>query len=789
MKSKHWVSALSGLSIALLTLSVVKAADGTPPIIPGLTRTADGDYAGQPGNALLTELSCTACHAPVLNETLQPKKGPVLTGLFHRIQPAWATAFISDPHQVKPGTTMPDVLGKLPESQRAQVARELVAFLQSSRKPIYAPLKEDKNGDPGASNAERGYELFHTVGCVACHAPDTSEKFHQLKKEDFEDNGLVGVGPILSEWADSVPLPDLFEKYSHDSLTKFLLNPSHSRPSGRMPSLKLNVVEAADVAHYLLREKTVQTRPSEAIPAPELVEKGKSHFVQFGCVECHQHDADFSQIDRPAYERLVPERFDGGCLDVQSAHRPVEYHLTDAQRQLIKSAITAQAPETGEQFLHRKLVTGNCYACHQRIWSDQESVGGVGARRFSYFETVGHVDFGDEGKIPPPLSGVGNKLVSTALADVLAGKRDIRPHMQARMPLFGAPVTEQLPSVFSAVDDAKKNQPVLEANLPEKDLIEAGRQLVDKGCVQCHAIQGKRMTGVVGVEMANPISRLQPEWFKEFLLNPNSKRPRTRMPNFFPQGNASVPQILEGNVEHQVTAIWTYLNHSDKAELPDKLLADEQQGFELEPNESPIRLRTFMQNVGTRAFAVGFPERVHYAFDLREVRLALAWKGRFLDAHGTWFDRFIPFASPLGNEQITLTQGVALAQVDAASGRWPDSAEAAGIRYLGYRLAKPPNTVPTIRYGNQQIKVADTLTPTETGLLRRMEISQAPSDAKWAVLLASINTSIKREGTMVHVDDKLRIQIKSGHEVVVKDGHILLILKSGDQKVEVSYQW
>ena len=48
MKSKHWVSALSGLSIALLTLSVVKAADGTPPIIPGLTRTADGDYAGQP---------------------------------------------------------------------------------------------------------------------------------------------------------------------------------------------------------------------------------------------------------------------------------------------------------------------------------------------------------------------------------------------------------------------------------------------------------------------------------------------------------------------------------------------------------------------------------------------------------------------------------------------------------------------------------------------------------------------------------------------------------------------
>ncbi len=754
------------------------------PIIPGLSRQADGEYAELPGNTLLTELSCTACHEPNLGTSLPPKKGPVLTGIFHRIQPSWFAEFIVDPHKVKPGTTMPDVLGKLPDARRDTVVKELTAFLQSFRKPLYDPIKEDNNGDPGASNAERGYELFHAIGCIACHAPDASEKFHQLKKEDFEESGLVGVGPVLSEWAESVPLPNLFRKYSHDSLTKFLLNPGHSRPAGRMPGLKLNVVEAADIAHYLLREKTVVTKPSDSQPDANMMARGKSHFVQYGCIECHQTDQDFSDVDRPAYPNLTAELFTGGCLDEDLQRRPVDFNLSEQQRSLLKNAINSQVPESPEHFLHRQLVTGNCYACHQRIWSDLESVGGVGARRFPFFETVGHVDFGDEGKLPPPLSGVGDKLLTGALEDVLRGNRDIRPHMQTRMPLFTAEVTKDLAAVFAAVDQSNSDEPVLKSTLAKEELIEAGRQLVDKGCVQCHAINGKRMTGVVGVEMGQPYQRLQPEWFEEFLLDPNSKRPRTRMPNFFPQGKASVAQVLDGNVQDQVAAIWTYLNHSKTADLPDKLLADEQQGFELVPEESTIRLRTFMQNVGTRAFAVGFPQQVHYAYDLKDVRLALIWKGRFLDAHGTWFDRFIPFAAPLGDNQITLTRGVALAKV---SDPWPTSASKAGIRYLGYKLAKPPMRTPALQYGSEQLTALDQLIPSADGLARVIEVTGQPEG--WALLLASVNASVQKTADGYLVDDQLRISIVSAHQTVVQNGHILLLLKSESQKVEVKYRW
>ncbi len=37
-------------------------------------------------------------------------------------------------------------------------------------------------------------------------------------------------------------------------------------------------------------------------------------------------------------------------------------------------------------------------------------------------------------------------------------------------------------------------------------------------------------------------------------------------------------------------------------------------------------------DVGSRSILVGFPERVHVAFDANDIRLAKAWHGRFFDA-------------------------------------------------------------------------------------------------------------------------------------------------------------
>src|SRR5690606_34470265 len=84
----------------------------------------------------------------------------------------------------------------------------------------------------------------------------------------------------------------------------------------------------------------------------------------------------------------------------------------------------------------------NCYACHQR-----DTLGGVIGERDPHF-TANSPDLGDEGRIPPPLTGVGHKLRPDWMQAVLLQAATARPYMDARMPQFGSknigPLTEQL---------------------------------------------------------------------------------------------------------------------------------------------------------------------------------------------------------------------------------------------------------------------------------------------------------------------------------------------------------
>ena len=47
----------------------------------------------------------------------------------------------------------------------------------------------------------------------------------------------------------------------------------------------------------------------------------------------------------------------------------------------------------------------------------------------------------------------------------------------------------------------------------------------------------------------------------------------------------------------------------------------------------------------------------HFAFDADRIRLAQVWRGRFIDAHGTWFNRFQPPIVPLGVNVIGVSPG------------------------------------------------------------------------------------------------------------------------------------
>ncbi|MGI9244333.1 MAG: hypothetical protein ACR2RV_26275, partial [Verrucomicrobiales bacterium] len=161
------------------------------------------------------------------------RKAPRLAAVGGRGNPDYLKAFIESPHDVKPGSTMPDLLGAVPPEERRAVAESITHYLVSLHKGAPFGLQS-----PDGVAAEQGEQLFHSVGCVACHAPRDPAGEELLKES-------------------SVPLGALEKKYSFKSLSEFLKRPHSVRPSGRMPDLRLPGHEVERISHYLLRETEV----------------------------------------------------------------------------------------------------------------------------------------------------------------------------------------------------------------------------------------------------------------------------------------------------------------------------------------------------------------------------------------------------------------------------------------------------------------------------------------------------------------------------------------------------
>ena len=97
--------------------------------------------------------------------------------------------------------------------------------------------------------------MFHTVGCVACHAPQ-DQPVHATDKAD-----------LAALAAGSAPLGELARKFTVDDLAAFLRDPAKVRVAGRMPSLRLTEGESRAIATYLLR---AQTPAGAAVKLPGL---------------------------------------------------------------------------------------------------------------------------------------------------------------------------------------------------------------------------------------------------------------------------------------------------------------------------------------------------------------------------------------------------------------------------------------------------------------------------------------------------------------------------------------
>ena len=570
------------------------------------------------GGALLySELGCANCHGS--SPVAVPRKGPSLESLSSRVDYNWTLDFLRNPEKGRKGSTMPMMMHGMQEEAIQAVA----AYLSTLGKGLQ--LKPARH-----ANAELGSALYHEQGCVACHAPTNDFLSPEGKGRDF-------ASPL------AIAFPDLKSKTSLVALEHFLANTSLYRRDGRMPHMELGRDGAVNVAAHLLDIQGSDPREvSHVTPWPRASNKqvamGRALVEQLSCAACH----DLPSITGPKKIPLGPVlRTKANCLDAKSRTDLPRYELTAIQRGSLGAFLEASHP-IKETTASLTLQAMNCHACHERD-------GKGGPTPLTDFFFLGDQSLGDSGRLPPPLTGVGHKLRKDWLKALLAGEKHkhVRPYLKTVMPSYPFQA-EVLTACLVQEDDKPKVTPLVTI----EDSLEDGRKLLGaKGgvnCITCHHWDDKPSLGIPGMNIASLDQRLRPEWFRSFLLNPASYRSGILMPPFWPQGRSTIPDILGGETEKQIAAIWEFIRRGK--ENPEGFPGGNTLPFELKPTTRPIVQRTFLAGAGTKAILVGFPGNIHLAYDGQAARPALIWRGNFFDAYSTWFMRMAPFEKPLSNE-------------------------------------------------------------------------------------------------------------------------------------------
>ena len=654
------------LRAILLALGCSAGVAGEPMIV-GYARFHGAEPSAAGGRLLYNELGCGNCHG---GETgLPPRWGPDLTTVTRQQMPDWLQAFIANPGGLRAGTSMPHLLA----GRDAADSEAVVHYLGT-----LAPKTQPRPKLIRHINAESGKALYHTKGCVACHAP----RADYAPPDGRPDPADLARG--------SAPFPSLHEKYVLSSLAEFVRDPLKTRRDGRMPRIAMEEQDALDIASYLLglggSDGEEAPKLKSFVPEREKAERGRAVVAELRCAACH---------DLPAAPRVqaMPIRgAAGGCVaEVPGAGLP-RYDLSANQRRALQAYLASrdEALPAGPQVALIAQAL-NCVACHER-----DGQGGPDAARKPYF--LGDHNLGDTGRYPPPLTGIGGKLQPKWLEQAVKGEARLRPYLQTQMPLYG-PAVASLPVMLARADGRPP------AVLPAGDL-EAGRKLLGPhggvSCITCHRWGERASLGIQGMDISTMAARLQPGWLREYLVNPAAYRPGTLMPSFWPEGKAANREILGGDTDRQIASLLAFAR--DGRGLPEGFPAIATREFELVPTQRPIVLRTFLQDVGTHAILVGFPAGVHLAYDGRESRPALAWKGRFFDGYGTWFSRFAPFEKPLGEAIV----------------RWPAPAGgSAPRRFEGYRLDAAG--VPTFLFSVEGVPVQERFEAIENGLRRNIQ--------------------------------------------------------------------
>ena len=220
--------------------------------------------------------------------------------------------------------------------------------------------------------------------------------------------------------------------------------------------------------------------------------------------------------------------------------------------------------------------------------------------------------------------------------------------------------------------------------------------------------------------------------------------------------------------------------------------------IEPQPGEAVI-YRNFIDRAGPRAIGVGYAEGVNLAFDANVMRLAIIWRGQFMNGQRHWTGRGQGFQPPAGDDAFYFPNGAPFAKLNGVSSSWPpDETRASAIRFGGYRFDEKQR--PSFMYYIGKAKVTDYSRPAGSdpnlSILREITIEQNGENLEGLIFRAGIGTVEREEGFVLA--NRILCKVEGVDAVMVKksgnsraDGDLRVPVKviNGKAKIRISYSW
>lgn len=725
--------------------------------------------------------------------------------LAEKTSAAQLARFIGHPARVRPSGRMPSL-----ELSGAQ-ATSIAAYLTSGQVDQLGKPTQHRPFELNDELVTRGRELFATIGCASCHDTSVQPESIELdwvlsgaKVEGFDDKNnsspgnetpakaidgnvntkYLNFGAVNSGLLIRLPQPLIITGLAITSANDHEdRDPTAYLLEGSNDEQQWHRVDERDLANFTARhqEQSYRFENEDAWSTWRLtitkIRNAGADSTQFSEVRFYSSEKPKPGIASRHKARMLAEldpNAKAGCAAETVASGRPKFDLSKEQRIALAAAIGSQQqnskPLDPKAAIELTMTTLRCYACHER-----DGKGGPSSSISNYFGYEKLVDFGDEGRLPPPLEHVGAKLTEAGFNDVFAGDR-YRSYMATRMPQFGLKNVGHLANLFADADTAK-----IAAHTPSEfspKLINDGRTLVGKGrlaCINCHVWGDSGLPGAEGMDLLKTARRIKPAWFHAWLLDPQKLKRGTRMPTGWPFGKSLYADIQNGDVDRQIDAAWAYLSAGPRGGFPKGLSPKD--STRLVVTDTPLVFRTFVNGVSAHTILVGFREQSHIAFDANRVRSVLAWSGEFVSTRPTWDGRAGQYTSIPNESLVNFPDGPPFAFLESPNDAWPGDVPKANVgstrtpegwRFRGYRYSK--NRHPTFLYEIGDVRVEETpaavFQQNTSAMERRFRLTAKTPSSTLNFLVARGKEIIEEDGIYV-VDGAARYTVNAVDSVPV----------------------